>query len=196
MLSISSFCPHLHGPVPRPPRHTQSFHTFIARTLLSGVCSHEFYGPVLLVTWKLLSFLPSPAVSCCHHKVFSHQEPPTSGPWWLDLKKCHIGVGMGPCLLASDDFPWKKVFSTYLCADWTSSEGTSLASAERLEDGGLERWCRGRRIWWWHLRSVGYQIMSEGSRVLQETLLTPHPRPRVPPTSPEKGQPLLQARPT
>lgn len=37
--------------------------------------------------------------------------------------------------------------------------------------------------------------MSEGSRVLQEILLTPHPRPWVPPTSSEKGQPLLQARP-
>lgn len=38
--------------------------------------------------------------------------------------------------------------------------------------------------------------MSEGSKVLQETLLTLHLRRRVPPTSPEKGQPLLQARPT
>lgn len=35
----------------------------------------------------------------------------------------------------------------------------------------------------------------QGSRVLQDTLLTLHPRPQVPPTSPEKGQPLHQARP-
>lgn len=35
--------------------------------------------------------------------------------------------------------------------------------------------------------------MSEGSRVLQEILLTPHPRPWG--GESEKGQPLLQARP-
>ena len=55
-------------------------------------------------------------MSCCHHKVFTHQEPPTSFPtyWSSDQNKCHVWAGMGPGLSASDDLPWKEALGLSL----------------------------------------------------------------------------------
>lgn len=97
-----------------PPNPTRLFFPFVAGSLLS----HGWSGALLGLRYWHTSCSPSPAVSCRQHKVFSHQETPAGAVphWSLDYKKSHVGAGMRPGLLASDDLPWKEALRTYLCA--------------------------------------------------------------------------------
>ena len=85
-------------------------------------------------------------MSCCHHEVFTHQEPPTSFPtyWSLDLKKCHVGAGMGPGLSAPDDLPWKEALGLSLY--WQVC-GHQLGGSRKPGSWGAGEMSRGRVSW-------------------------------------------------
>lgn len=85
-------------------------------------------------------------MSCCHHEVFTHQEPPTSFPtcWSLDLKKCHVGAGMGPGLSAPNDLPWKEALG--LSLHWQVC-GHQLGGSRKTGSWGAGEMSRGRVSW-------------------------------------------------
>ena len=106
--------------------------------------SHELVWTCLAGAQNSRKSSPSQAVSCCHHKVFTHQEPPTSFPtyWSSDQNKCHVWAGMGPGLSASDDLPWKEALG--LSLHWQmcrhqlggSRKTGSWGAGERLQGQG------------------------------------------------------------
>ena len=81
---------------------------------------------------------------------------------------------MGPGLLASDDLPWKEALGTYLCTD--RCVGFGLVAPERLEDGEAGEVLQGPEKLVVHENWVcRAPALGGGSRILQETLLAPHP---------------------
>lgn len=113
-------------------------------------------------------------MSCCHHEVFTHQEPPTSFPtcWSLDLKKCHVGAGMGPGLSAPNDLPWKEALG--LSLHWQVC-GHQLGGSRKTGSWGAGEMSRGRVSWWLaRMGSAGHRA-GGGARILQKVPLALHP---------------------
>lgn len=102
-------------------------------------------------------------MSCCHHKIFTHQEPPTNFDtyWTSDLNICHVGAGMGPGFSASDDLPWKEALG--LSLHWRVC-GHSLGGSRKTGSWGAGEMSRGRVSWWLVRRGLqGAELEAPGS---------------------------------
>ena len=92
------------------------FHLFIARKLHSMAPLMNSSGPALQVPRNsLISHLPNQRAAVIT-KSSRTRNPPTNGQtcWCQGLNICHVGVGMGPGLSASDDLPWKEALGLSL----------------------------------------------------------------------------------
>ena len=136
--------------------------------------SHELFWTCLAGAQNSRKSSPSQAVSCCHHKVFTHQEPPTSFQtyWSSDQNKCHVWAGMGPGLSASDDLPWKEALG--LSLHWQVCEHQLCGSRKTGSWGAGERLQGQGELWSVRMGSAGLRT-GGGSRTLQEVLLALHP---------------------